>query len=105
MQVITWDKQTQKKIRRDFASFYDPAISKKVARILNEVRLRGDSAVRRFTREFDGLDLPLKRIQVSQSDINRAFETVEVKFVPLLKQIMENVQDYYKKELRDSYEI
>lgn len=105
MQVLNWDKQTQKKIRRDFASFYDPAISKKVARILNEVRLRGDNAIRRYTREFDGIDLPLKRIQVNQGDINRAFENIEVKFVPLLKQIMENVQDYYKKELRESYEI
>lgn len=105
MQILTWDKQTQKKIRRDYASCFDSEVFKKVNRILNEVRQRGDLAIRRYTREFDGLDLPLKRIQVTQSDINRAFEKIQVSFVPLLRQITENVKEYYEKELKQSFEI
>jgi len=66
MQVLNWDKQTQKKIRRDYATCFDPAIFKKVSRILAEVRQSGDTAIRRYTREFDGIDLPLKRIAVTQ---------------------------------------
>ncbi len=105
MQVLNWDKQTQKKIRRDFATYFDKNIFKKVNRILAEVRQRGDLAIRRFTREFDGLELPLKRIQVSQGDINRAFEKIQVQFVPLLRQIMDNVKEYYERELKQSFEI
>ncbi len=105
MQVLTWDKVTQKKICRDFNDAFDPKIFKKVNRILAEVRSRGDLAIRRFTREFDGLDLPLKRIQVSQGDINRAFEKIQVKFVPILKQITDNVTEYYERELKQSFEI
>lgn len=105
MQVLNWDKQTQKKIRRDFANHFDKEISKKVARILSEIRERGDFAIRRFTREFDGYDLPLKRIRVSEGDINRAFEKIQVQFVPMLKKITENVQEYYKKELKSSFEV
>jgi len=105
MQVLNWDKQTQKKIRRDYATFFDPAIFKKVNRILSEVRQSGDTALRRYTREFDGLDLPLKRLAVTQGDINRAFEKIQVPFVPLLKQITENVREYYEKELKKSFEI
>lgn len=105
MQVLTWDKVTQKKICRDFNDAFDPNVFKKVSRILSEVRARGDLAIRRFTREFDGLDLPLKRIQVSQGDINRAFEKIQVKFVPILKQIRENVTEYYERELKQSFEI
>ncbi len=105
MQVLAWDKQTQKKIRRDFASSFDKNVFKKVNRILAEVRQRGDLAIRRFTREFDGLDLPLKRIQVSQGDINRAFEKIQMQFVPLLRQIMDNVKEYYERELKQSFEI
>ncbi|HXV28497.1 MAG TPA: histidinol dehydrogenase [bacterium] len=105
MQVLSWDKQTQKKIHREFATAFDKNIFKKVNRILAEVRQRGDLAIRRFTREFDGLDLPLKRIQVSQGDINRAFEKIQVQFVPLLRQIMDNVKEYYEKELKRSFEI
>lgn len=105
MQVLNWDKQTQKKIRRDYATAFDPNVYKKVARILAEVRTRGDLAIRRFTREFDGIDLPLKRLSVSQGDINAAFEKIQVKFVPLLQQITQNVEEYYKKELRQSFEV
>jgi len=105
MQVLNWDKTTQKKVRRDYATFFDPAIFKKVSRILSEVRQSGDTALRRYTREFDGIDLPLKRLAVTQGDINRAFEIIQVQFVPLLKQITENVREYYEKELKKSFEI
>jgi histidinol dehydrogenase len=105
MQVLNWDKQTQKKIKRDFAFHFDKEVFKKVNRILAEVRQFGDVAVRRFTRQFDGIDLPLKRLQVNQSDINRAFETINVEFVPILRQITENVKEYYERELKQSFEI
>jgi histidinol dehydrogenase len=105
MHLLTWDKQTQKKIKRDYSSVYDREIFKKVNRILSEVRERGDVAVRRFTREFDGIDLPLKRIRVSQGDINRAFEKIQVQFVPILKRISDNVREYYAREIKQSFEV
>lgn len=105
MQVIAWDKQYHKKFQRDFSHAFSKEVAKKVNRILQEVRLRGDQAVMRFTREFDRVDLPLKKLRVSEGDINRAFEKIEFKFVPLLKQIMENVGAYYEKELRKSFQV
>lgn len=105
MQVLQWDKQTQKKIQRDFNHVFDKQVFKKVNRILAEVRQRGDLAIRRYTKQFDGIDLPLKKIRVSEGDINRAFEKIQVQFVPILKKIKENVTEYYEKELRPSYEI
>ena len=105
MQVFHWDKQTQKKLSCGFDAHFDKEVYKKVARILAEVRQFGDVAVRRFTRQFDGIDLPLKRLQVAQGDINRAFEQINVEFVPILKKITENVTEYYQQELKKSYEI
>jgi histidinol dehydrogenase len=105
MQVLQWDKTTQKKIQRDFNHVFDKQIFKKVNRILAEVRQRGDLAIRRYTKQFDGIDLPLKRIRVSQGDINRAFEKIQVQFVPILRKITDNVKEYYEKELKPSFEI
>lgn len=105
MQVLNWDKNTEKKICRDYSSVFDKEICKKVNRILLEVKERGDVAVRRFTREFDGIDIPLKRLKVAESDINRAFEKIQVQFVPILRQITENVEEFYKKELNKSFEV
>lgn len=105
MQVINWDKQTQKRFKRDFNTHFDKDVFKKVTRILSEVRQRGDLAVRRYTRQFDGIDLPLKKIRVDQADINRAFEKIKVEFLPVLKQITDNVTEYYQKELKQSFEV
>ena len=69
------------------------------------MRLRNDRALLRFTREFDGIDLPLKRLAVTEGDINRAYERIEFKFVPLLKQIRDNVTAYYQTELQKSFSI
>lgn len=105
MQLVIWDKQAQKKFRRDFGHDFDKDIAKKVNRILVEVRARGDAALRRYTREFDRVELSIKKFRVNEGDINRAFEKVEFQFAPLLKQIMENAKVYYEKELRRSLQV
>lgn len=105
MQIVAWDKQFQKKIRRDFSHSFDKNVAKKVNRILQEVKMRGDAAVLRFTREFDRVELPLKKLRVSEGDINRAFEKIDAQFVPLLKQITDNVKVFYLKELRNSFQV
>ncbi len=103
MQLITWDKQALKKIDRGSGYAVDRELSKKVARILQEVKTNGDRAVVRFTRQFDGINLPLKKLAVSQADINRAYERIRFEFVPLLKQIKDNVTAYYEADLKKSF--
>ncbi|MBI4387624.1 MAG: histidinol dehydrogenase [Candidatus Omnitrophica bacterium] len=105
MQIISWHKGITRKFSKDFLNSFDRNLQKKVERILNEVRLRGDAAIRRFTKEFDRVDLPLKRISVSEGEINCAFERIQYTFVPLLKQIIENVRRFYQAELRKSFEL
>ena len=103
MQVIQWHKNASKRLGQD--SSIDKNLSKKVERIIQEVRQRGDAALTRFTKEFDRIELPLKRIRVSEGDINLAFEKIEYQFVPFLKQIMDNVKKFYQAELKSSFEV
>lgn len=105
MQIITWDKQTLKKLNRSNGYELDRDLFKKVGRIIQEVKQRGDSALLRFTREFDGVDLALKRLAVSEADINKAYEKIKIEFVPILKQIRDNVTAYYETELKKSFSI
>jgi len=83
----------------------DKDLFKKVNRIVWDVKERGDLAIRRFTREFDGIDIPLKKLRVSEGEINQAFEKINFQFVPLLKTITENVRRYYEKDIRRSFKI
>ncbi|MBI4372109.1 MAG: histidinol dehydrogenase [Candidatus Omnitrophica bacterium] len=103
--IIVWDKQTPKKLGRICGYDVDKDLFKKVNRILQEVKTRGDQALIRYTRDFDGIDLPLKRLAVSEGDINRAYEKIHFEFVPLLKQIRDNVTIYYETELKKSFSI
>jgi len=103
--IINWDKQAPKRLNRAFTYELDKDLFKKVNKILQEVKLRGDRALLRYTKEFDGIELPLKRLAVSQGDINRAYEKIKFEFVPLLKQIRDNVTAYYEAELKKSFSI
>lgn len=105
MQIINWDKQALKRMNRSSGYDVGKDLFKKVNRILQDVRTQGDKALLRYTRIFDGIELPLKRLQVTQGDINRAYEKNKFEFVPLLKQIKENVTAYYETELNKSFSI
>jgi len=105
MQIINWDKQALKRLNRPLGYDVDKDLFKKVSRILQEIRSRGDQALLRYTRVFDGIELPLKRLQVTEGDINRAYEKINFDFVPLLKQIKDNVTAYYETELQKSFSI
>ena len=105
MQIISWDKQALKRLNRSSGYHVDKDLFKKVGRILQEVKQRGDAALLRFTREFDGVDLGIKRLKVSEGDINRAYEKIRVEFVPILKQIRDNVTAYYERDLKKSFTI
>jgi histidinol dehydrogenase len=105
MQVISSDKQATFRLGKSSGYQLDKDLFKKVNKILQEVKLRGDRALLSYTREFDGIELSMKRLSVTQSDINRAYEKIRFEFVPLLKQIRENVTTYYQSELKKSFFI
>jgi histidinol dehydrogenase len=105
MAIINWDKQTAKRLERSSGYQVDKDLFKKVNKIVQEVKQRGDRALLRYTRDFDGIDLSAKRLTVTEADINRAFERIDFEFVPLLKQVRDNVTAYYKTEVQDSFKL
>lgn len=104
MQIVQWHTNLAGKLTHEQKAF-DKNLYKKVERILTEVRQRGDTAIRSFTKQFDRIDLPLKKLAVTESEINAAFEKVQYDFVPLLKFITDNVTKYYQAEIKETIEI
>ncbi|MEY2467488.1 MAG: histidinol dehydrogenase [Actinomycetota bacterium] len=70
-----------------------------VAAILDAVRLDGDDAVRRYTKEFDGVDLD--DLRVPDADLQTALASIS----PLLREALEaakaNIVSYHRTQLRD----
>lgn len=75
-------------------------IEEKVQRIIDDIRLNGDEAVLKYTRKFDKAKLTARQMRVDESEISGAFQNITSDFVSTLKLIINNVELFYKKQLK-----
>lgn len=80
-------------------------VEEKVRKIIDDVRLLGDEALLKYTRKFDRVKLNLRQLKVSQIEISGAYANISPHFVGSLKVIIENVNRFYRKQLRKSWRI
>lgn len=72
-----------------------------VKAIIEEVRIRGDEAVRDFTEKYD--HSYLETFSVSQREIEEAFQAIDQNIVDVIKEAAENIRSYHLKQLRPSW--
>jgi histidinol dehydrogenase len=72
-----------------------------VKAIIEEVRIRGDEAVREFTEKYD--DSYLEIFSVTQTEFDEAFEVIDQNMVDVIKEAAENIRSYHMKQLRPSW--
>ena len=77
----------------------------KVARIVEDVRTNGDTALLRYTRKFDKVKLLPKEIKVSEDEINACYQNIQPEFVSSLKTAIDNVTRFYSKRVKKAYKI
>ncbi len=102
MQVI---KPSSKQFMKLFNRFVtrNPRVEEKVRKILLDVKHDGDEAIIRYTRKFDKVKLTARDLQVSESEINGAYQNIDPNFVSTLKVAVENVSRFYKKQIKRSW--
>jgi len=104
MKVIRF---TSKKLNKIYnrGQLNNRRVEEKVRKIVDDVRALGDEAVLKYTRKFDKVKLKLRQIKVSQIEISGAYANISPHFVSSLKEIIENVNRFYRKQLRKSWRI
>lgn len=80
-------------------------IRERVGKILNDVRLFGDEALIRYTRKFDKVKLTSKQLRVTEREISAAYQNISPDFISTLKIVIENVNRFYKKQIKKSWKI
>lgn len=75
-------------------------VEEKVRKIIDDVRLNGDTAVGKYTRRFDKAKILAKDLRVPEAEISSAFQNITSDFVNHLKVIINNVSGYYRKQLK-----
>lgn len=68
-------------------------------RILKDVRLRGDRALVRYSRKFDGVDLRAEGFTVSRGEIRRAYKNVPRGFIAAVRGAAKNIRSVARRQL------
>ena len=94
-------KQFQKICDRN--SGRNKRVSTSVSKIIENVRAGGDDAVIKYTKKFDHVKLTAKDLRVSECETSGAYQDIKPEFVSTLKVVLENINKFYKKQLRKSW--
>ena len=74
-----------------------------VTQIIANVRKNGDAALREYARKFDKAELD--GLEVTQAEIDAAFDAVEPEFLEILKEAAANIRSFHEKQVRTSFII
>ena len=74
-----------------------------VAPILEDVRKRGDQALRDYTSKFDGAQID--SIEVPATEIKAAYDSMDEDFIRVLKTAADNIRSYHSRQKRESFVI
>lgn len=80
-------------------------ITESVAKIIEDVRFNGDEALIKYTRRFDKVKLSPRQLKVTESEASGAFQDIDSDFIAELKNIIENVTKFYKKQIKKSWRV
>lgn len=78
-------------------------VSAIVSDIISNVRTNGDKALIEYALKFDKAEL--SSLEVTEEEINEAFEAVEPRFLEILRSAAENITAFHKRQVRNSFII
>jgi len=78
-------------------------VSAIVSDIIANVRSNGDKALFEYCKKFDKAELT--SLEVSEEEIQEAFESVEPRFIEILEKAAANIRAFHEKQVRNSFII
>jgi histidinol dehydrogenase len=82
-----------------FGAGTTPALA--VERIISDVRSHGDEALRRYSREIEGVEL--SGVAVEQDEMDQAVAAVDPELIAALRQAAERIERFHAKQTRQSW--
>ena len=77
------------------------SVEEPVREIIAQVRAKGDEALKRYTKEFDGVDLT--SVEVGQGTIDEGFRMADPMLVDILYRASERVAAFHQHQVRNSF--
>lgn len=74
-----------------------------VQEILGRVSTAGDQALLEYTKEFDGVDLSIEGLKVTEKEVDEAYKQVSEEFLKAIRLAIFNITDYHQKQRQNSW--
>lgn len=71
----------------------------KVTPIIDAVKAKGDAALVKFARQFDGADIAASDIAASDDDFAAAYEQLDPEFIDVLRYAADNIRRFHEKQM------
>jgi len=80
--------------------FENASLEKAVRKILEKVKTKGDKAVRKYTKEFDGVKL--KKLAVSDKEIKAAENSLSEELKDAIQQARSNIEKFHRSQIEET---
>ena len=103
IKVVQGDRQTCQSFVEDLKSRVgqtSPEIEASVREIIETVRTGGDSAVKEYSRKFDGWTP--EKLELSREELEQAAEQCDPEFLAALKRAAENIRAFHQRQKQQS---
>ena len=80
--------------------FENSSLEKTVKKILDKVKDKGDKAVRKYTKDFDGVKL--KKLTVSEKEIKTAENLLSQELKDAIKQAKSNIEKFHSSQIEET---
>ncbi len=74
-----------------------------VSAIIDNVKKNGDAALYEYSEKFD--KAKLSSLEVTETEIDEAFASVDTEFIDIIKEAAENIREFHKRQVRNSFVI
>ncbi len=106
MQVFIWNnlnKEEQIAALARSQAINDENVVRRTTDILNAVRLKGDEAIRGFTKRFDNVELT--DLKVPKTDMKAAWETLAPKDKTAMVTAKNNIENFHLAQMPSAFEV
>ena len=102
MKIIKYDGQSANRLfgeREELTS----GVESLVKNIIEEVKLNGDVALKKYAAQFDGYTGG--QLKVTPAEFDEAFASLSKSYIATLERSVENISRFHKRQLTEGFEI
>lgn len=89
-------------LRRE-VDYGSPEQNATVKQIVQDIKQTGDTALLKYTKQFDGAELTADVLRVTDEELQAAYQEVEPSFVEAITAAARNIRQFHEKQKRNSW--